>query len=70
MTDDNRGGQGPVERPTERIIEASDVRKGIVVMPVDAAPMIDIQNLAPSGPPAPQQAAPADPPALPPSSDS
>jgi hypothetical protein len=40
-----------------RILEGAEGRKGIVVMPVESAPM-DIQNLAPGGPPAPQQSTP------------
>jgi hypothetical protein len=83
MTENKSDGDRPadggsVEPPTSKpgeirpaqgdYIEHGDGRKGIVVMPVSESP-IDVQNLAPSGPPAPQQAAPADAPP-PPSSES
>jgi hypothetical protein len=42
-----------------RIIEAAEGRKGIILMPVDAAP-INIQNLAPGNQQPSQQAKPAD----------
>ena len=50
-------------------IEHGQVRKGITVMPT-ATGEVDVQGLAPSGPPAPQQAAPADAAPPPPPSDS
>ena len=50
----------PEPTPDERkIIEAAEGRKGIIVMPVDSAP-INIQDLAPGNPQPPQQAKPAD----------
>jgi hypothetical protein len=38
-----------------RGVDLSDDRKGIIVMPMDAAPIIDITNEAPSGLPAPRE---------------
>jgi hypothetical protein len=52
MTDDkspdHREGGG---EPSS--LEASEGRKGIIVMPMDVAPQIDVQDMAPTGlPPA------------------
>ncbi|MEJ7784255.1 MAG: hypothetical protein WKF96_05575 [Solirubrobacteraceae bacterium] len=44
--------------PEPRRDEFSEDRKGIIVMPVDSAPAIDIVNVAPTGLPAPQEAPP------------
>jgi hypothetical protein len=40
----------------------SEEWKALIVMPVDAAPAIDIQEMAPSGLPAPEQSEPSAPP--------
>jgi hypothetical protein len=77
MTEDTSADhQRPAEREGERIVEASQEVKAIVVMPVGSMEMVDMMNMAPSGPPAPSPAAPepslaapADEPPAPPSSE-
>lgn len=49
----------PPQDAGERHIDLSEGRKGMIVMPVAVAPMIDITNQAPTGLPTTQEAKPA-----------
>ncbi|MGH2942008.1 MAG: hypothetical protein ACRDLN_04450 [Solirubrobacteraceae bacterium] len=54
MSDD----KSPKQAQDRRDVDLSESRRGIIVMPMVAAPVIDITNQAPTGVPAPQQTKP------------
>lgn len=60
---DQGAGQGGERGGSPPSVDHPEYRKGIIVMPMDAAPTVDIENMAPTGlPPAPSEEPPAPPP--------